>query len=62
MTREEAILHAEEVAEKNERETPSTDGKSIYRVQVGAYSRKENAENMVKKLKESGFDAVLIKS
>ncbi|MBO7695387.1 MAG: SPOR domain-containing protein [Methanobrevibacter sp.] len=34
----------------------------MYRVQVGAYSRKENAENMVKKLKESGFDAVLIKS
>ena len=31
----------------------------IYRVQVGAYQEKVNAENMVKKLKAAGFDAVI---
>lgn len=36
-----------------------TDGK-IYRVQVGAYSVKANAENMQQKLKAAGFDAIIV--
>lgn len=36
-----------------------TNGK-IYRVQVGAYSSKANAENMQKKLKADGYDAVIV--
>ena len=34
--------------------------KTIYRVQVGAYSVKANAEATVKKLKAAGFDAVIV--
>ena len=43
-------------------ETPKkeeTKANIIYRVQVGAYSKKENAEAMVKKLKAAGFDAFI---
>ena len=32
----------------------------IYRVQVGAYSQKANAEAMQKKLKAAGFDAIIV--
>ena len=32
----------------------------IYRVQVGAYSKKENAVNMQKKLKDAGFEAIIV--
>lgn len=32
----------------------------LYKVQVGAFSKKENAENTVAKLKAAGFDAVII--
>lgn len=39
---------------------PVTPQQSIkYRVQVGAYSVKENAETMVKQLKTNGFDAII---
>ena len=31
-----------------------------YKVQVGAYSNKANAENMVKKLKADGYDAIIV--
>ena len=31
----------------------------LYCVQVGAYSKKENAENMLKKIKKAGFDAFI---
>ena len=34
----------------------------IYRVQVGAYLLKANADRMLKKLKKKGFNAVVIKS
>ena len=34
---------------------------TIYTVQVGAYNKKANAENMVKKLKAAGFDGVILK-
>ena len=39
--------------------TNATSGK-IYRVQVGAYSVKANAEAMQKKLKAAGFDAIIV--
>lgn len=32
----------------------------LYRVQVGAYSQKPNAEAMQKKLKAAGFDAIIV--
>lgn len=32
----------------------------VYKVQVGAYTNKNNAETMVKKLKAAGFEAVII--
>ena len=46
---------------KKKVETPKEDtsGK-IYRVQVGAYSVKANAEAMAKKLKADGYDAVIV--
>ena len=34
-------------------------GGTIYRVQVGAFSKKANATAMVKKLKAAGFDAII---
>lgn len=40
-------------------EQPTESGK-IYRVQVGAYSVKANAENMAKKLKADGYDAIIV--
>lgn len=45
-----------------EQETPvktETTGK-IYRVQVGAYAVKANAEAMAKKLKAAGYDAIIV--
>lgn len=34
----------------------------LYRVQVGAFSKKENAEDMMKKLKADGYDAIIVES
>lgn len=59
--------HGEIAAEVNKRlnasaeekvETPVVE-KAKYRVQVGAYSKKENAEAMLKKLKAAGFDGFI---
>lgn len=53
-----------EIAEKvNAKLNGKTEEKSneIYRVQVGAYSKKKNAENMKAKLKAAGFDAIIVK-
>lgn len=42
-------------------ETPKEEtSKKIYRVQVGAYSVKANAEAMAKKLKADGYDAIVV--
>lgn len=46
-------------AEKPSAETQTGDGQTIYRVQVGAFSKKENAEKMVERLRDAGFDAVI---
>ena len=45
---------------KKETATDTNVGGKLYRVQVGAYSKKENAEAMQKKLKAAGFDAVIV--
>ncbi len=45
--------------EPNKKSATKTD-KKIYRVQVGAYSNRKNAEDMVKKLKSSGFDGIIV--
>ena len=42
--------------------TANGDSKALYRVQVGAYSVKDNANNMAKKLKAAGFDAIVVKA
>lgn len=49
-------------ASKNGAETPTGNQKAIYRVQVGAYGSKSNAEKMQQKLKAAGFDAVITKA
>ena len=41
-------------------EKVETAGKVLYRVQVGAYSKKTNAETMQKRLKQAGFDAIIV--
>ena len=41
-----------------EKKEEATQGK-LYRVQVGAYSKRENAIAMVEKLKTAGFDAII---
>ena len=41
-------------------ETKSATSGKVYRVQVGAYSQKANAEAMQKRLKAAGFDAVIV--
>lgn len=35
-------------------------GKATYRVQIGAYSNKANAEALVKKAKSAGFEAIIV--
>ena len=32
----------------------------LYRVQVGAYAVKDNAQKMLQKLKAEGFDAIIV--
>ena len=41
-------------------DTPKPAPTTLYRVQVGAYSKRENAENMQKKLKADGYDAIIV--
>lgn len=41
---------------------PTTEKKTIYRVQVGAFSVKSNAENMKAKLKADGYDAFIVEA
>jgi len=40
----------------------SGDSKKLYRVQVGAYGVKDNAAKMAQKLKDAGFDAIVVNS
>ena len=54
-------LHGQIADEVNARLKLKKNDNTIYRVQVGAYSIRENAEAMQKKLKEAGFDAYITK-
>lgn len=38
------------------------DKEYIYRVQVGAYSKRENAERMLKQLREAGFGGIIVRA
>lgn len=53
------ILKTLGIAYVEEKKTTNESGK-LYRVQVGAYSVKANAEAMQKKLKADGYDAVIV--
>lgn len=41
---------------------PSTDSKTLYRVQTGAFSKKDNATALASKLKTAGFDTYIVQS
>lgn len=56
-----AILEYLDIEYKKETE-PEQDKKTLYRVQVGAYSKKSGADAMQKKLKSAGFDAIVVKA
>lgn len=47
------------VSSEGEVSVPS-DNKTLYRVQTGAFSKKSNADALVEKLKEAGFDTYMV--
>ncbi|MBU5293133.1 N-acetylmuramoyl-L-alanine amidase [Anaerosalibacter bizertensis] len=47
------------IPEKNP--TPSKSSSKLYRVQTGAFSKRNNADNLVKELKKKGYDAIVVK-
>ena len=53
-----AVAEAKVIAEYYGVKKSTTAGK-LYRVQVGAYSNKANADAMLKKLKAAGFDGII---
>ena len=52
--------HSQIAEEVNKRLNSKQEGKVMYRVQIGAFSKKENAENMLKKAKAAGFTDAFI--
>ncbi len=52
---------AKEVTAKLANEDPKPEEQTIYRVQVGAFSSKENAQNFEKELESKGYDTYIIK-
>ncbi|WP_302653125.1 N-acetylmuramoyl-L-alanine amidase [uncultured Clostridium sp.] len=55
-----AILAQLGIAYKEESVSNSSDGKTLYRVMVGSFSIRENADKQVQKLKAAGFDATVM--
>ena len=55
-----AILEYLGIKYKEPVSSAATSTGKLYRVQVGAYSVKENAEAMQKKLKAAGFEAIIV--
>lgn len=49
------------IVKRGKLEKKPAEEKKLYHVQVGAYSKKENAENMAKKLKDAGFDTYIVR-
>lgn len=62
MVQQQEDTAADQEASASGAETATGDKKQIYRVQVGAYGVKSNAENMQEKLKAAGFDAIIVKA
>lgn len=58
--KEKTVTKVDEEAKKTDAETATGDTSKIYRVQVGAYTQKANADALVAKLKSAGFDAVVV--
>lgn len=54
----EAIV--EVLVKRGNLEKKAEEPKKLWRVQVGAYSKKENAEKMAKALKNDGYDAIIV--
>lgn len=54
----EVIVAQAKLTKKVIKEEPVSE--KIYRVQIGAYSKKANAEAMVKKLKNDGYEAIIV--
>lgn len=54
------ILKTLGIAYVEEKKPEATETDKLYRVQVGAYKVKANAEKMQKKLKELGIDAIIV--
>lgn len=52
---------AEQVNTQLKNNKAAANKKTIYRVQVGAFSKRENAENMLKKLQSQGYTDAFIK-
>ncbi len=50
-----------ELAKGTSTSNPSTDGKKLYRVQIGAYSVKRNADKQLAKAKKAGFKDAFVK-
>ena len=48
--------------ESAKQEPVKAESNVLYRVQVGAYSKKENAEDTMKRLKADGYDAIIVES
>ena len=55
----EVIVKKGNLVKKSENNTIDTNNK-LYRVQIGSFSNRKNAENLVKELKGKGFDAVIV--
>lgn len=54
------IAYAEEKRTEAVKNEKAETAAKLYRVQVGAYSKKENADAMLKKLKAAGFSGVIV--
>ncbi len=51
----------EEKADTAKENNASSNDETLYRIQVGAFSVKKNAESYLKKLKSAGFDGIIVK-
>ena len=56
-----AAAYAAAILEHLDVETPKTEAGTLYRVQVGAFSKRENAERMAAELQTKGYQTYIIK-
>lgn len=49
------------IKEQNQIQKSDKTDTTLYKVQVGAFSKKENAENLLAKIKKAGFDGFIVK-